>query len=64
MFLGRRGPYSHCSALVIATASEPQEVFGAVTDCLRLHVEMQSEHDTGCRLRRDQPSGKKQEIRS
>jgi hypothetical protein len=64
MFRGRRGPHCRFSALVISTASEPQYVFGAVTDCLRLSVEMTSEHDPGCRLAGTNPAEKKPEIRS
>jgi hypothetical protein len=59
MFLDRRGPYGGFSALVISTAREPQEVCGAAMCGLRLLVEMKSEHETECRPRRDQPSGKK-----
>jgi hypothetical protein len=56
---GRSAPSGRFSALVISPASEPPYVFGAATGCLYLHREMQSVPDTGDRLRRDQPSGKK-----
>jgi hypothetical protein len=59
MLLGRRGLQYCLSALVIATASEPQEVCGAAMDRLRLLVAMQSAHAPECRLRRDQASGTK-----
>jgi hypothetical protein len=58
MLLGRRGCPRRPSALAVARATEPQDVCGAATGGLRLCVAMQSEHGTGSRLCRDQPSGK------
>ena len=59
MFLARRGRHRRPSTVAISIATEPQYVFGAATDCLRLDVEMKSEHATGCRPCQAQPSGKK-----
>jgi hypothetical protein len=58
MFLDRRGRHDCFSALVIATTSESQEVFGAAIRGQYQSVEMTPDHATRYRLCQDQPSGK------
>jgi hypothetical protein len=52
------------SALATEVVTEPHDVFGAATLGGHLSRDIQSEHETDCRLRQALQSGKKAKARS